>query len=107
VWSNQINIIPFFMKKMATIMKFFGTFISIEECGRIMAPLFTENQDESLKRSGKLITWKKNAFIDLNEEKVVLNKDMQNRLWKISMELCKDEKTQNAILNLLFLPANS
>ena len=28
VWTNQINIIPFFMKSMATLMKFFGTFIS-------------------------------------------------------------------------------
>jgi len=32
------------MKIMATIMKFFGTFISIEKCGMIMAPLFTESQ---------------------------------------------------------------
>ena len=24
-------------------MKYFGTFISIEKCGMIMAPLFTEN----------------------------------------------------------------
>jgi hypothetical protein len=46
VWSNQINIIPFLMKTMATVMKFFGTFISIEECGMIMAPLFTEKQEE-------------------------------------------------------------
>ena len=50
VWSNQLNIIPFSMKTMATVMKFFGTFISIEECGKIMAPLFTENQEESLKK---------------------------------------------------------
>jgi hypothetical protein len=100
VWSNQINIIPFFMKTMATIMKFFGTFISIEECGKIMAPLFTENKKESLKRSGKLITWKKNEFLDLNEEKVVLNKETQDRLWKISMELCKDEKTSKIAIIL-------
>ena len=49
VWSNQLNIIPVSMKIMATIMKFFGTFISIEKCGEIMAPLFTENNEESLK----------------------------------------------------------
>ena len=54
------------MKAMATVMKFFGTFISIEECGKIMAPLFPENQEESLKRSGKFITWKKNSFIGMN-----------------------------------------
>jgi len=43
VWTNQINIIPFFMKSMATVMKLFGTFISMEECGEVMAPLFTSN----------------------------------------------------------------
>ena len=93
VWSNQINIIPVSMKTMATIMKFFGTFISIEKCGMIMAPLFTENQEESLKKSGKFITWKKNEFIRMKEEETVFNQEMQERLWKISLELCKDEKT--------------
>jgi len=93
VWSNQINIIPFFMKTMATIMKFFGTFISIEECGMIMAPLFTEKQEESLKKSGKFITWKKNIFIEINEDKIVFDHEMQDRLWKTSLELCMDEKT--------------
>ena len=93
VWSNQLNIIPLSMKTMATIMKFFGTFISIEECGKIMAPLFTESQAESLKRSGKFITWKKNSFIELDEDKIVKDNEMQERLWKISLELCMDEKT--------------
>ncbi len=93
VWSNQLNIIPLSMKTMATIMKFFGTFISIEECGKIMAPLFTESQDESIKRSGKFITWKKNSFIELDEDKIVFDNEMQDRLWKISLELCMDEKT--------------
>ena len=93
VWSNQINIIPVSMKIMATIMKFFGTFISIEECGIIMAPLFTENQVESLKKSGTFITWKKNEFIAMKEDETVFNQEMQDRLWKISLELCKDEIT--------------
>jgi short-subunit dehydrogenase involved in D-alanine esterification of teichoic acids len=93
VWSNQINIIPFFMKTMASIMKFFGRFISIEKCGMIMAPLFTEKQDESLKKSGKLITWKKNNFIKIKEDKIVFDHEMQDRLWKTSLELCMDEKT--------------
>ncbi|MDX9947219.1 MAG: SDR family NAD(P)-dependent oxidoreductase [Bacteroidales bacterium] len=93
VWSNQLNIIPLSMKTMATIMKFFGTFISIEECGKIMAPLFTENQEESLKKSGKFITWKKNNFIEINEDKIVFDHEMQDRLWKTSLELCKDQKT--------------
>ena len=93
VWSNQLTIIPVSMRTMATIMKFFGKFISIEECGMIMAPLFTEKQEESLKKSGKFVTWKNNEFLEMKEEKVVFDQEMQDRLWKISLELCKDEKT--------------
>ena len=93
VWSNQLNIIPFSMKTMATVMKFFGSFISIEECGMIMAPLFTENQKESLKRSGQFITWKKNEFKGMNEEETRFSQEIQEKLWEISLELCKDEKT--------------
>jgi hypothetical protein len=93
VWSNQINIIPVSMRIMATMMKCFGTFISIEKCGMIMAPLFTEKKEESLKKSGKFITWKNNEFIGMKEEETVFDQEMQARLWKISLELCKDEKT--------------
>jgi len=93
VWSNQLNIIPVSMKIMATIMKFFGTFISIEKCGMIMAPLFTENQEESLKKSGKFITWKNNEFIGMKEEETVFAREIQEKLWKISLELCNDETT--------------
>jgi hypothetical protein len=93
VWSNQLNIIPVSMKIMATIMKFFGTFISIEKCGEIMAPLFTENKEESLKKSGKFVTWKKNEFIGMKEEETVFSPEMQEKLWKISLELCNDETT--------------
>jgi short-subunit dehydrogenase involved in D-alanine esterification of teichoic acids len=93
VWSNQINIIPAFMRIMATLMKFFGTFISIKKCGEIMAPLFIENQEESLKKSGKFITWKKNEFVNIKEDINVLNKESQDRLWEISLKLCADEQT--------------
>jgi hypothetical protein len=93
VWSNQINIIPVSMKIMATIMKFFGTFISIEKCGMIMAPLFTEIRVESLKRSGKFITWKNNEFVGMKEEETAFSQEMQEKLWKISLELCNDETT--------------
>jgi len=101
VWSNQLNIIPVSMKIMATVMKFLGTFISIEECGKIMAPLFTESQEESLKRSGKFITWKKNEFIGLKEEETVFDQEMQERLWNISLELCNDEATSGISESLL------
>jgi short-subunit dehydrogenase involved in D-alanine esterification of teichoic acids len=93
VWSNQINIIPFSMKMMATMMKWLGTFISIEKCGMIMAPLFTEKQEESLKKSGKFVTWKNNEFIGIKEDEIVFNPEMQERLWAIGLELCRDEKT--------------
>jgi len=93
VWTNQINIIPLPMKVMANVMKLFGTFISIEECGRIMSPLFTESQEESLKKSGKFLTWKKNQFIEIEQGNDVLDKEKQDKLWNISLELCNDEKT--------------
>ena len=93
VWTNQINIIPFFMKSMATLMKLFGTFISIEECGEVMAPLFTESHEESLKKSGKFITWNNNEFNEMKRDTYALDKKLQEKLWSISLDLCKDEKT--------------
>jgi len=93
VWTNQINIIPVFMKTMATMMKFFGTFISIEECGLVMSSLFTESQEESLKKSGKFITWKNDRFAEMKQDGNVLDKRLQDKLWDTSLDLCKDEKT--------------
>ena len=93
VWTNQINIIPAFMKFMATMMKLFGTFISMEECGEIMAPLFTENREESLKKSGKFITWKKGAFVEMKQDAYAADPTLQEKLWQLSLELCKDEET--------------
>lgn len=101
VWTNQINIIPAFLRMMATTMKLFGTFISIEKCGEIIAPLFNEKQEDSLKRSGKFITWKKKEFKDIKEDANVLNKGSQDRLWKVSLELCGDEKTNQISKSLL------
>ena len=94
VWSNQINMIPSFMRFIATTTKFFGSFISIEECGKIMLPLFTANQNDKLNRSGKLITWKKNQFTEITEDPTVLNLEMQDKLWNISLDLCDDEQTR-------------
>jgi len=88
------------MRIMATVMKFFGTFISIEECGKIMAPLFTEKQEDSLNKSGKFVTWKNNAFIGMKEEETVFNQEIQQRLWKISLELSNDERTTKIAENL-------
>ena len=93
VWTNQINKIPFFMKSMARLMKMFGTFISMEECGRIMAPLFTESREESLKRSGKFITWMDNQFPEMKRDDYALDRANQEKLWNISLELCSDKRT--------------
>ena len=93
VWSNQINIIPFYMKSIARVMKSFGRFISIEECGEIIAPLFTEGKEESLEKSGKLLTWRKGAFVEIEEDDFVFDSELQNRLWKSSLDLSHDDAT--------------
>ncbi|NJN44663.1 MAG: SDR family NAD(P)-dependent oxidoreductase [Anaerolineae bacterium] len=93
VWTNQINIIPGFMKTMARLMKLFGTFISIEECGRVMSPLFTESWEQSMKRSGKFITWKNDAFVEMKHDGYAADKSLQEKLWDISLGLCNDKKT--------------
>ncbi len=94
VWSNQVNIIPASMKAMATLMKFFGTFISIEECGLIMAPLFTECKEDSLKKSGKFVTHKRNEFIEMKKGEMDFSQEALDKLWMISLELCNDETTR-------------
>jgi hypothetical protein len=93
VWSNQINIIPFFMKSMAKIMQLLGRFISIDECGTVISPLFIEKGDISFKKSGKFITYKNNNFVEFKDDKTDLNNEFQKKLWKISLDLCKDKKT--------------
>lgn len=92
VWTNQLNIIPLYMKMMASLMRFFGTFISIAECGQIMAPLFTESKEISLTRSGKLFTLKKNEFVEIILNNTPDQKKLDN-LWNISLELCNDKTT--------------
>lgn len=94
VWSNQINIIPSSMRAMATVARWFGGFISIEECGEIISPLFTEEQTESLKRSGKLITAKRGHFVEKAEDAAVLDPALQEKLWNESLKLCRDEETR-------------
>lgn len=93
VWSNQLNIIPKPMKLMASLVKLFGGFISIEDSGREMLPLFLESQDESLTRSGDLITSKKATFPKIQESPGVLDFSAQEKLWRISLELCHDAET--------------
>ena len=62
-----------------------------------MTPLFTEIQEESLAKSGKFITWKKNEFIEIKENSDVMNQELQDRLWKISLGLCADDTTNQTV----------
>lgn len=94
VWTNQINLIPKYMKIMATIMKWLGKFITTERCGEIISPLFCENREESMEKSGKFISWRKNDFVTLKEDEDVLDQELQDRLWDISLGLCGDERTR-------------
>lgn len=94
VWSNQLEIIPRSMRLAASIVKLFGGFMSIEECGKEMAPLFLEDSQASLQKSGKLMTWKKNEFQEVKEIPSILDPLLQERLWKKSLELCGDAQTR-------------
>lgn len=94
VWSNQINVIPPSMRAMATLAKWCGRFISIDECGRIIAPLFTEDREASLARSGRFVTAGRHGFIERAEDPVVRDPALQDRLWRTSLDLCRDERTR-------------
>jgi NAD(P)-dependent dehydrogenase (short-subunit alcohol dehydrogenase family) len=96
VWSNQLTIIPAGMRAMATVMKWFGQFISIEECGEIMAPLFLESREACAKKSGRLVTLKKGEFRDCEKNPMVLDAEQRARMWKLSLELCNDDRTTRA-----------
>ena len=65
-----------------------------------MAPLFTESHAESLEKSGKFMTWKNNAFVEMKRDAYALDKKLQEKLWNISLDLCKDEKTVQIAENL-------
>jgi hypothetical protein len=96
VWSNQLTIIPAGMKAMATVMKWLGQFISIDKCGQIMAPLFLESREECAKKSGRLVTLKKGELRDVEKNPMVLDAAQRARMWKLSLELCHDERTTRA-----------
>ena len=93
VWTNQVNIIPKPMKLIASVAKTFGQFISIEEAGEIIAPLFLEDKADISKKSGKFLTFKNRAFIEIRENEKVLDENLQDKLWNISIDLLKDNIT--------------
>ena len=93
VWSNQLNIIPTSMRISATIMKVFGMFISIEECGDIMAPLFMNDEPWISTNSGCLLTWKKNKFQRIEESEDVTHERKRKDLLDYSLRRCDDDST--------------
>ncbi len=93
VWTNQLNIIPFAMKAMATVMKWFGQFISIDACGEIMAPLFTDAAEQTAARAGRFLTWKGGTFVDVGKNPASADPKDWETLWDVSVELCRDDQT--------------
>lgn len=94
VWTNQIRIIPSSMRIIAAIMKLFGQFISIEQCGKVIAPLFMESEEESLNKSGTFITSRHGRFTTIKDDGHIINQENIDGLWEISLHLCADEKTR-------------
>lgn len=82
------------MKAAATVAKWLGQFITIDQCGAIMAPLFLEGRDATLAKSGRFLTWKKGAFIDVGKTPASLVPADWEKLWNISLDLCGDEQTR-------------
>lgn len=97
VWSNQIEIIPAWMRAMATVAKWLGQFISIDECGALMAPLFVEGAEETRQRSGRFLTSKKGQFVEVEKKLPAIDDPVQQkRLWDLSLELAGDDQTRRA-----------
>lgn len=93
VWSNQLNIIPWYMKAAATVVKMFGGFMTTEECGQEMLPLFVEDFTQSRERSGKLLSWKNGTYYEVSEAGEILDASARSRLWDVSSDLCHDPET--------------
>lgn len=101
VWSNQLAIIPAPMRIMATVMKWFGRFISIDASGRMMVPLFVDGREQTLVRSGRLLTWKNGVFEDVDEASSdVLDPAQRQKLWEVSKNLCDDDGIREIAMRL-------
>jgi len=98
VWSNQLTIIPWWMRAVATLFKGFGQFISIDQCGAVIAPLLVEDRATSSSRSGQLLTWKKGAYPPYPKGTPADPADIE-RLWNLSLDLC-DERTRESARRL-------
>lgn len=99
VWTNQSNIIPGYMKAMVHTAKLFGAFITEQECGEIMAKLFTEPRQFSASRSGKLISWHKGEFNELKDNDLIHSEEAQQQLWDLSLKLSRAKTYSTAAFN--------
>ncbi len=75
---------------MSGMARLFGSFISIEESGAMMAPLFSGSQERLLPLSGSLVTQRGGALVTLPDSPAVANAELRERMWQISLELCGD-----------------
>jgi len=97
VWTNQLNIIPAYMRIIASIMKAFGTFISMETCGQVMLPLFMEDAVKTAEKSGGFFTWKNHHFEKIKEDSALATEQNQNKLLEYSLRRCKDDPTERIL----------
>jgi NAD(P)-dependent dehydrogenase (short-subunit alcohol dehydrogenase family) len=100
VWTNQINIIPWYMQAPAYLMKGLGQFISIETSGQYIAPLFQESAESARAHSGQIITHKNQQLQSLELDPIDHSIADQDRLWSESLALIKDTQTQTVASRL-------
>lgn len=65
-----------------------------------MAPLFMENAAETRKKTGQFLTAKKGHFTVLQDNPEIVNSEAADRLWNISLLLCRDEQTRQIAFEL-------
>lgn len=95
VWTNQVNIIPWYMQAPAYLMKGLGQFISIETSGKYIAPLFTESVEEAQAHSGQIVTHKNFQLQSLSLDPIDTSIADQDRLWTESLKMIKDQQTHD------------
>lgn len=93
VWTNQLAIIPWPMRAVASVMRLAGRFYTMDECGEIIAPLLSADRAQAEAWSGTLLTWEDGAYTPLPESAAVRDAAQRERLWRTSLALCDDERT--------------